>query len=533
MDIIKIKRALLSVSDKTNIVPLAKVLANNGCEIISTGGTRKKLEEANIPVTEISKVTKNPEAFSGRMKTISFHIESALLFDREKDAEEAKALGIEPIDLVVCNLYPFAKVLEERADFDTLIENIDIGGPTMIRASAKNFKYVTVLTSPEEYTQFLTEFQQHQGTTFHFRKKQMALAFNHTADYDALIATTMSDSIGEKTRRFYFKNGHPLRYGENSHQAANIYQNGLGHYSLADMKILQGKAISYNNVLDITGAIDSVKNGNRKSCAVIKHSNPCGIAETDNQRSALELAWAGDPISAFGSIISFNTPVRLETVQFFDLDNPDKSKRKFIEVIIAPKFSDEALTYLSNSKNLRVIELDIHRLKTAKEYRMMHGILLEQDEDNALYKFLESKTKKELSIQQHQPLIEFGLQAIKNIKSNSIAIVTELDGQFCLIGMGAGQPNRLIATKLAIDKAKDFIRARFGESPETIEKYLAKAILISDAFFPFADNIELAASEGIQKIVQPGGSIRDKSVIAKCDELGVAMAFSGMRHFKH
>ncbi len=533
MGIIKIKRALLSVSDKTDIVPLAQTLSANGCEIISTGGTRKKLEAAHIPVTEISVVTQNPEAFSGRMKTISFHIESALLFDREKDAAEAKTLNIEPIDLVVCNLYPFAKVLEAGADFDTLIENIDIGGPTMIRAAAKNFKFVTVLTTPSEYTGFIKEFNKHQGTTYDFRKKQMALAFNHTADYDALIATTMSQSNGHQNIRFSFKNGQPLRYGENSHQQANIYQNAAGDYSLADMKTHQGKAISYNNILDTTGAIDSVKNGKRQTCAVIKHSNPCGIAETDNQLKSLELAWAGDPISAFGSIIAFNTPVELETVQFFDLDNQDKSKRKFIEVIIAPKFTTKALAYLSNSKNLRVLELDLDSLKSKKEYRLMHGILLEQDADNVLFERLESKTKKELSISKNQPLIEFGLQAIKTIKSNSIAIVTELDGQYCLMGMGAGQPNRLIATKLAIDKAKDFIRAKFGASPELIEKHLAQAVLISDAFFPFADNIELAAAEGIRQIVQPGGSIRDKSVIATCDELGVAMAFTRIRHFKH
>ena len=533
MSTIQIKRALLSVSDKTGIVPLAQQLHAGGCEIISTGGTRKKLEEARIPVTEISSVTKNPEAFSGRMKTISFHIESALLFDREKDAAEAQALDIQPIDLVVCNLYPFAKVLAAGADFETLIENIDIGGPTMIRAAAKNFKYVTVLTSPTEYDEFLTEYQSSKATTYDFRKKQMVQAFNHTADYDALIATTMSRHVGEAGVRFSFNNGQKLRYGENSHQPAKMYQNAQGTYSLADMNILQGKAISYNNVLDITGAIDSVKNGQRQSCAVIKHSNPCGIAETDHQRKSLELAWAGDPISAFGSIIAFNTPVDLETVEFFELDHPDKAKRKFIEVIIAPKFSKEALAYLAHSKNLRVLELDLAKLPQSQEYRLMHGILLEQAPDKALYQYLESKTQKELSIDKNKGLIEFGLQAIKNIKSNSIAIVTQLGDQYCLMGMGAGQPNRLIATKLATDKAIDFIANQFGDNPQTIQKYLAEAILISDAFFPFADNIELAAAAGIRQVVQPGGSIRDKSVINKCNELGMAMAFTGMRHFKH
>lgn len=531
MKITKIKRALISVSDKTDIVPLAKALHLANCEIISTGGTKKTLQEANIPVTEISKVTKNPEAFGGRMKTISFQIESALLFDREKDAKEAKALNIQPIDLVVCNLYPFGKVLEAGANFETLIENIDIGGPTMIRASAKNFKYVTVLTAPSAYEGFLKEFNQYQGTSYDFRKKQMALAFNHTADYEALIAATMSQSIGESTIRFSFKQGQSLRYGENSHQQANIYQNNLEAYTLANMKILQGKAISFNNILDITGAIDAVKQGERQTCAVIKHTNPCGIAETDDQRTALEWAWAGDPISAFGSIIAFNHSVDLETVKFFDLTSPDK--RKFIEVIIAPKFSSKALAYLANAKNLRVIELNLDQLHSSKEYRMMHGILLEQDRDHNLYQFLESKTQKELAIQPNKSLIEFGLQAIKNIKSNAIIIVTEIDEKFCLMGMGAGQPNRLIATELALKKAKNFISSHFGESPKVLKQHLAKAILISDAFFPFADNIELAASEGIRQIVQPGGSIRDQLVIAACNKLGVAMAFTGMRHFKH
>ncbi len=547
MGIVKIKKALLSVSDKTDIIPLAQALIAMNCEIISTGGTKKKLEEAKIPVTEISKVTKNPEAFGGRMKTISFQIESALLFDRKKDADEAKRLAIEPIDLVVCNLYPFQKVLEQGADFKTLIENIDIGGPTMIRAAAKNFKYVTVLTSPSAYSGFLKELKNNAGTSYDYRKQQMAKAFNHTADYDALIAMEMSHLVGEKVVRLSFKKGRALRYGENSHQQASFYQNSEQKYSLFDMDILQGKPLSYNNVLDITGAIDSIKSTSRKSCAVIKHSNPCGLAESDDQRRALALAWAGDPISAFGSIISFNTRVDLKTVAFFELDNPNKSKRKFIEVIIAPSYSEEALAYLSRSKNLRVLALDLKQLKTPKEHRIMHGVLLEQDPDDALFESLISKTTRLLDVVKNKALIEFGLQAIKNIKSNAIAIVTEINGEYCLMGMGAGQPNRLIATSLAIQKAKEFAKEQFQqlvlagddefqneqEEKRFVREQLANAILISDAFFPFADNIEVAAASGIRQIIQPGGSIRDKSVIEKCDELAVAMAYTGMRHFKH
>ncbi len=533
MTTIKINTALLSVSDKTDILPLAKALTEKGCTIISTGGTRKTLLAGGIPVVDISEVTKNPEAFGGRMKTISFNIESALLFDREKDKDEAKKLNITPIDLVVCNLYPFGKVLEQGADFDTLIENIDIGGPTMIRAAAKNHRFVTVLTSPEDYDGFLEEFRHTGGTSYAFRKKQMVKAFNHTADYDALIATTMAKSSGMDSIRLSFTRGTPLRYGENSHQTAKRYETTATGYSLADMKILSGKAISFNNMLDITGAVDSIRGSYRQSCAVIKHSNPCGIAESDDQRQALELAWAGDPVSAFGSIIAFNSTLKLDTVRFFDLDNPDKSHRKFIEVVIASEIDEDALLYLKNNKNLRVIEFDPDKLTTKKDYRFMHGILLEQDVDEGLYQYLQSPTKIPFDISGKENLIKFGLKAIKNIKSNSIVVVKEIEGQYCLMGMGAGQPNRLIATKLAIDKAKDFIANRYGGTHYHYKKHLAEAVLISDAFFPFADNIELAAAKGIRHIVQPGGSIRDKSVIRACDDLGVAMVMTGMRHFKH
>jgi len=290
-----IKTALISVSDKTGITDLAKVLKKYNIEIISTGGTKKVLENAGIEVTDISSVTGNPEAFGGRMKTISFNIESALLFDREKDAEEAVKLSIKPIDLVVCNLYPFEKVMLQRKDFATLIENIDIGGPTMIRAAAKNFKYVNVLTQVEDYQNFIAEFESNEGlTSYEYRKKLMAKAFNHTADYDAMIAQAMDAQIDKVSFRLNFKDGKTLRYGENSHQKAYFFRMKEAENTYHDMNILHGKELSFNNILDISGAVNSVKDLPKIACSVVKHSNPCGLAQGDNQREVLEKAWQGD-----------------------------------------------------------------------------------------------------------------------------------------------------------------------------------------------------------------------------------------------
>ncbi|MDA3812774.1 MAG: bifunctional phosphoribosylaminoimidazolecarboxamide formyltransferase/IMP cyclohydrolase [Candidatus Cloacimonetes bacterium] len=534
---IKIKRALLSVSDKTGIVELANVLKEFDCEIISTGGTKKVLEEAGIKVTEISKVTGNPEAFGGRMKTISFNIESALLFDREIDAVEAEKLGIEPIDLVVCNLYPFSKVRASGADFETLIENIDIGGPTMVRAAAKNFKYVATLTDVNDYTKIISELKKNKGalsqeTRFELIRK----AFNHTADYDALIATTMDEKADEKSVRLHFTGGNKLRYGENSHQKGYFYREAGKADSLYDMKVLHGKEISYNNLNDIQGAIESVKDLQRFAVGVIKHSNPCGLAEADDQLTALKHAWAGDPVSAFGSIIAFNQPIELETVEFFELNNEDKSKRKFVEVIVTPGYSYEALKYLEFHKNLRIVEFDPVICQREIDMKYLHNSLLVQDTDNQLYEKMEIVTKRTVDTKAKKNLIEFGLIAMRQVKSNSIILVREMeDGTFQLLGMGAGQPNRLISTKLAIEKATENLTMEF-EGDDIISYFnqeFGKAILVSDAFFPFPDNIILASQVGIKTIVQPGGSMRDKKVIKACNDLDIAMVFTGIRHFKH
>lgn len=538
MNLVPIRRALLSVSDKAGIQELAEALQGIGCEIISTGGTRKQLENAGIDTTEISTVTGNPEAFGGRMKTISFNIESALLFDRERDAAEAEALNIAPIDLVVCNLYPFKKVMEQGSDFETLIENIDIGGPTMVRAAAKNFKYVAVVVDPSDYTELIAELKANNGAlSYAFRQRLMAKAFNHSADYDAMIAVAMDKELGKQSLRLSFDQGLGLRYGENSHQKAVFYRETGDKHTLFDMKVLHGKELSFNNILDIHGALEAIKGSKAIACSVVKHNNPCGLAEGDNQRIALELAWDADPISAFGSIIAFNSTLTLDSVRFFELDNADKSLRKFVEVVIAPKIEADALAYLQLHKNLRVIELDVNDLKYNHDYRYLNGTLLTQDTDDLLYDKMDSTTDIQFDANGEKDLVEFGMRAIRSIKSNSIVIVRRKNGCLQMLGMGAGQPNRLIATKLAIEKSKENLTRELGAQAISADAFMSKAlgeaVLISDAFFPFEDNVELAAAEGIRKIVQPGGSIRDKQVTETCNNLGVAMLMTGIRHFKH
>ncbi len=529
---IKIRRALISVSDKTGVVELARVLQSLGCEIISTGGTQTVLNQANISTIDISTVTGNPEAFGGRMKTISFQIESALLFDRERDAAEAAQLGILPIDLVVCNLYPFAQVLAKGGNFEELIENIDIGGPTMIRAAAKNFKYVAVVTQPADYSELIAQLQENQGNlTYEFRRQLMAKAFNHTADYDALVATTMDKSNGAQSLRLAYAQGSTLRYGENAHQQAAFYREVGASQSLANMEILGGKELSYNNILDVYGAVNAVKESTLPACAIIKHSNPCGYAEGADVRQIFELAWAGDTVSAFGSVIAFNAPLDKTAVEFLKLDAADKSMRKFVEVIVAPDFTPEAVEYLQLNKNLRIIRYDARQAHVEHDYRFLNGALLVQNADNELVQTLDLATKTAWDVEQDRDLILFGVRAIKNIKSNAIAIVRKHEGCFQLVGMGAGQPNRLNSTKLALEKTLENLNA--SRHNAELHDQLADCVLVSDAFFPFEDNVEFAYDYGIRKIVQPSGSIRDKFIVDKCDELGVAMTFTNMRHFKH
>ncbi|MBF0546817.1 MAG: bifunctional phosphoribosylaminoimidazolecarboxamide formyltransferase/IMP cyclohydrolase [Candidatus Riflebacteria bacterium] len=535
---IKIKRALLSVSDKTAIVPLAEALSKFGCEIISTGGTGRLLEKAGVKYTEIEKVTGNPECFGGRIKTISFQIAGGLLFDRENDLAEAEKLNIKPIDMVVCNLYPFRNFYESGAELEALIENIDIGGVTLIRAAAKNFKYVSVVTDPALYPQILDELSNSNGSiSYETRYCLMREAFNHTADYDSCVALAMDQKQGINSVRLHFTEGNPLRYGENPHQKAWVFkksENGAIHRGF---RSLHGKELSFNNLIDTNSAIDCIRDAQRPMCSIVKHNNPCGLAEAASIERALELAWESDPVSSFGSIIALNKPVNLKTAKFFNFDSPDRESKKFVEVIIAPSFDAEASEYLSLSKNLRLIEHSFGKSSHAIDYRILDGILLAQEWDEKLLNELELKTQKPLE-GITDGLIKFGIKAARQIKSNAIAIVRELeDGSIQLLGMGAGQPNRLESTRLAISRCRENLYREAGEKDFSAEDHfryeMRHALLISDAFFPFSDNIEECARAGIENIIQPGGSIRDPEIIKTCDRLKIAMVFSGIRHFKH
>ena len=544
MNEIRINRVLISVTDKTGIVDFARELKNLGCELISTGGTRNLLLNNEIDSTDIADFTGNPEAFGGRMKTISFQVESALLYDRIKDKAEADKYRILPIDMVVCNLYDFAKFKDDKPDLSLLIENIDIGGPTMIRAGAKNYRFVAVVTDPSDYQWIIQELEQLQGSiSEESRFRLMRKAFNLTADYDALIAQTMDELAGIKGLRFKFEKGEKLRYGENSHQKGFLYREKGAINSLYDLKILHGKKISYNNLSDIQSALEVVAEFDVPTCAIVKHNNTCGLSCGSKQNNVFRYAWAGDPVSAFGSIIAFNTEIELDTAKFLRLNDDDKKKRKFVEVIIAPGFREDAFSYLCYHKNLRIIEADPKIALKTKSMKYLAGSLLWQEVDHQLYNDFEIVTEKKIDLNSEKLLLEFGLKAVRNLKSNAIALVRKTeDNYFQLIGMGAGQPNRLVATQLAIQKAKENLIREYQTTEiiyrtNSLESYLEKefkrTVLISDAFFPFADNVELAYNAGIYIIIQPGGSIRDKKVIKKCDQLGVTMLFTGLRHFKH
>jgi phosphoribosylaminoimidazolecarboxamide formyltransferase/IMP cyclohydrolase len=536
-DRVPVKRALISVSNKAGIEELARALVKLNCEIFATGGTKRLLDQSGLVSQEISRLTGNPEAFGGRMKTISFEIESALLFDRQTDRHEAEKLGIEPIDLVVCNLYPFQEAKEAEADLSTLMENIDIGGPTMIRAGAKNFSYVAVVTDPEDYQWIIKELEENDGClTKATRTSLMRKAFNHTADYDSVIATTMDDRAGEPSIRFAFQSGRSLRYGENAHQSATFYRLRNASSSLHDINVRHGKELSFNNIVDISSALETVRNLRRSGCAIIKHTNPCGLAEGEDQREVFEAAWQGDPLSAFGSVIAFNKTVDAETVRFLRLDSADKSKRKFVEVISGPRISAEAFEYLSLHKNLRIVEVDPNCLDRQRDLKIVDDALLVQDADTVL-------SEDPVVVTDVQPvfdraLLEFGMIAVRQLKSNAIAAVRRLPtGTFQLLGMGAGQPNRVTSTELTLNKCRENLRREFTGSEGDFDQWCAeemgRILVISDAFFPFPDSIDLCADHGVKTVVQPGGSMRDKSVIGRCNERRLGMVFVGMRHFKH
>jgi len=523
----KISRALVSVSNKKGIVELCQALTQAGVEVISSGGTRKVLTAAGIVVTPIEEVTGNPEAFGGRMKTLSFQISSSLLFRRghSDDEVQAKSLGIRAIDLVICNLYPFSEVVKKGGAEEELVENIDIGGPTMVRAAAKNYNAVTVLTSPKQYESFLESFKVGDGVVpIDIRKMFSLEAFRHTASYDALISETFEKMLLGESRSFHGslegEEATKVRYGENPHQRGYVVANPImaGSRTLANTPCLQGKALSYNNYLDADAAWRSMSdlariNPELNTVTIIKHSNPCGAAISSSNSKALELAWSGDPISAFGSIIAFSHEVDGEEASFIC--------ERFVEVVIAPSFTSSARDLFSKKKNLRLLELAPQKNDFEdKMIRTIHGGYLVQDEDNGSEEKIESVCSGNSKVS--SKLIKFGILVTKHLKSNAISLCLEKEGSFLLAGGGMGNPNRLVSLDQAYQKAKENGYNDFDQM-----------VLISDAFFPFRDNIDKANAFGIKTIVQPGGSIKDKEVISACEEFGINMYFTGMRHFRH
>lgn len=507
------KRALLSVSDKTGLIEFAKGLAEAGYQLISTGGTLKSLNEAGLDAFPVSAVTNFAEILDGRVKTLHPFIHAGILARRDVPGHQSQLeeLDITPIDLVVVNLYPFKETIA-KADLTEAdaIENIDIGGPTMLRAAAKNFESVTVVVDPADYDQVLEGLQ---TDSVALRKKLAAKVFRHTAHYDALIAayfTERTEETDPETLSLTYEKVDSLRYGENPHQSASFYKEAnIKGGSIAHAKQLNGKALSYNNIQDANAALEIVMEFHDQPAVVaVKHMNPCGVGIGDTIEQAFQKAYDADPISIFGGIIAFNREVNLITAQHL--------KEIFLEIIIAPSFSAEALKLLSEKPNLRLLETTVQpdRFETKKVVSVRGGLLVQnRDLGRIEADDLTVVTEQAPTEEQLQELL-FAWQVVKHVKSN--AIVVAKDNQ--TIGVGAGQMNRVGAAKIAFEQA--------GEKTKG-------AVLASDAFFPMSDTVEHAAKAGITAIIQPGGSKRDQDSIDVCNTYGMAMVMTGMRHFKH
>lgn len=541
----KIQQALISVSDKTGIVDFARALTELGVEILSTGGTAKTLREAGVLVKEVSDFTGFPEMLDGRVKTLHPKIHAGLLFLRGNPEHEETMTrhGLRPIDLVCVNLYPFeATVAKAGVSLPEAVEQMDIGGPSMLRSAAKNHAAVTVVTDPADYGRVLEEMRQHGGgTTPALRTELAQKGFARTAAYDAAIASFLASRTESRAAPplvLVAADPLKLRYGENPHQEALFYREPDPQTAcIARAELLHGKEMSYNNYLDGDAALEAV----RELCgvpaaAVIKHSNPCGYATGRTLAAALAAAWDGDPVSAFGSVMAVTVPFTLEAAQFL--------KGRFVEALIAPDYEPEALEFLeTKSKDLRILKLSRPLTLPVRDrvVRQVHGGLLVQDRDVVDMEQWVIPTES-LFPEEKRALAEFGIRVCMHLKSNAIAIVREYEpGQFALLGMGAGQPNRVDALrKLAVARARENIALLakqsqpYGKSAGDYERgVMGESVLVSDAFFPFPDSIEAAAEAGIRYIVQPGGSRKDEEIIAACDKFGIAMAITGVRHFRH
>lgn len=512
------KRALISVSDKTGILEFAKELLTTGFEIISTGGTKKALEEAGIATLGIEEVTGFPEMMDGRVKTLHPLIHGGLLGRRDLQThlDAMTEHGITPIDVVVVNLYPFKETISKTDVTEAdAIENIDIGGPSMLRSAAKNFAAVTVLVDPADYQQVATELKTEGETTLATRKALAAKVFRHTAAYDALIAGYLTELVEETqpeklTLTYDLKQS--LRYGENSHQQAAFYQDALPvTYSIAAAKQLHGKELSYNNIKDADAALRIAREFDEPAVVALKHMNPCGIGTAATIEEAYDFAYDADPVSIFGGILVANREI--------DLATAEKMHKLFLEIIIAPAFAPEAFEVLSAKKNLRLMTLDFSEKNqtTASEKVSVLGGLLVQDQD-----VIKETPQAWQVVTKRQPTAEeltalaFAWKAVKHVKSNAIVLANHHQ----TVGIGAGQMNRVGSVKIAIQQA------------EAADK-MAGAVLASDAFFPMGDSVTYAAEHGIKAIIQPGGSIKDQQSIEAADEAGIAMVFTDVRHFRH
>ena len=518
-----IRRALVSVSDKTDLVEFGRFLAGQGVEILSTGGSARTLAEAGVPVIEVAAHTGFPEIMGGRVKTLHPKIHGGILARRNLPDHLAAMdeHGIGGIDMVVSNLYPFEATLASGADYDTCVENIDIGGPAMVRASAKNHDFVTIVTDPADYAAVMAEMTANQGAVGAALRRRLAMtAFSHTAAYDAMIAGWLAREQGESFPQRLVVAGRlqqSLRYGENPHQAAAAYASGPARPGVIGAAQLQGKELSYNNLNDTNAAFELVAEFAAPTVAIIKHANPCGVASRDSLPEAYAEALACDPVSAFGGIIAVNRAL--------DAATAEEVAKLFAEVVIAPAVDDAAKAVLASKKNLRVLVTGGLPDPAAEGLLLtpLAGGFLAQSRDNGRIdpKALKVVTRRAPSERELADMI-FAFRVAKHVKSN--AIVYARDG--ATVGIGAGQMSRVDSSRIAAWKARE--AAHDGEQPKT-----TGSVVASDAFFPFADGLMAAVDAGATAVIQPGGSMRDEEVIAAADEAGIAMVFTGMRHFRH
>jgi phosphoribosylaminoimidazolecarboxamide formyltransferase / IMP cyclohydrolase len=521
-------RALISVSDKSGLVEFARALADEGIELISTGGTRKALADAGLPVLEVSELTGFPEMMDGRVKTLHPKVHGGLLAVRDNDDHAAamRAHGIRPIDLLVVSLYPFEATVAKGADFETCIENIDIGGPAMIRAAAKNHADVAVVVDPSDYAAVLAELRQHGGaTTLALRCKLAAKAYARTAVYDAAIANWFAEQVREAAPAFRAVGGHllePLRYGENPHQSAAFYRTSEPRPGVATARQMQGKKLSYNNINDTDAAYECVAEFDPRrtaACVIVKHANPCGVAEGASLLDAYRKALACDPVSAFGGIVAVNRKLDAEAAHAItDI---------FTEVIIAPEASEEAVAIIGAKKNLRLLVAgDLPNPRAGGMLvKSVAGGLLVQSRDNAVVDDMALKVvTKRAPTNAELTDLAFAFRVAKHVKSNTIVYAKDRS----TVGIGAGQMSRIDSARIAARKSEDAAQAAGLPAPLT-----KGSVVASDAFFPFADGLLVAIEAGATAVIQPGGSVRDDEVIKAADDHGIAMVFTGTRHFRH